>query len=100
MAANSRPEGLIDEGQAAIDAHPASSDTEPSMPLIKVLIIACLIAILVSLGSGMFHLVKDKGGSKKMVNALTVRVALSVALFILLFIAWSQGLLQPHGIGQ
>lgn len=70
------------------------------MPIIKILIIACLIAIVVSLGSGMYYLVNDKGGSKKMVTALTVRVALSVALFILLFIAWSQGLLQPHGMGR
>jgi len=67
------------------------------MSLIKILIVLCLIAILISLGSGMFHLVNDKGGSKKMVKALTVRVALSVALFILLLLAWSQGLLQPHG---
>jgi hypothetical protein len=64
--------------------------------LIKVLIVAVLIAIVVSLGSGLFHLVKDDRQSKKMVNALTVRIALSVALFILLFIAWRQGLITPH----
>jgi succinate dehydrogenase/fumarate reductase cytochrome b subunit len=70
------------------------------MSIIKVLIVACLIAIVISLGSGLFHLVNDKGDSKKMVRSLTVRVALSVALFILLFIAWSQGLIQPHGPGR
>ena len=70
------------------------------MPLIKLLILLCLIGILLSLGSGMFHLVNDKGGSKKMVKALTVRVVLSVALFILLLVAWSQGLLQPHELGK
>jgi succinate dehydrogenase/fumarate reductase cytochrome b subunit len=70
------------------------------MSIVKFLIIACLIAIIVSLGSGLFHLVNDKGGSKKMVRALTVRVGLSVALFILLFIAWSQGLITPHGVGH
>ena len=70
------------------------------MTLIKILIIACLLAIVASLGSGLFHLVSDKGESKKMVTALTIRIALSVALFILLFIAWSQGMLQPHGIGR
>jgi apolipoprotein N-acyltransferase len=68
--------------------------------MIKILIVACLLAIIVSLGSGLFHLVNDKGDSKKMVRALTVRIALSVALFILLFIAWSQGLIQPHGPGR
>jgi hypothetical protein len=69
------------------------------MTLIKILIIACLLGIVVSLGSGLFHLVNDKGESKKMVSVLTIRIALSVALFILLFIAWSQGLIQPHGLG-
>lgn len=68
--------------------------------MIKILIVACLIAIVVSLGSGLFYLVNDKGNSKKMVRALTVRIALSVALFVLLFIAWQQGLIQPHGIGK
>ena len=68
--------------------------------MIKILIIACLLAIVVSLGSGLFHIVNDKGESKRMVTALTIRIALSVALFILLFIAWSQGLIQPHGLGR
>lgn len=68
--------------------------------MIKILIVACLIGIVASLGSGLFHLVNDKGESKKMVTALTVRIVLSVALFILLFIAWSQGMIQPHGIGK
>ena len=64
--------------------------------LIKILIVAVLIAIVASLGSGLFHLVKDEKESKKTVNALTVRIALSVALFVLLFIAWQQGLIEPH----
>ncbi|MGE0114470.1 MAG: twin transmembrane helix small protein [Steroidobacteraceae bacterium] len=67
--------------------------------MIKILIVACLLAIIASLGAGLFHLVKDKGHSRRMANALTLRVALSVALFILLFIAWRQGIIQPHGIG-
>lgn len=68
--------------------------------MIKILIVACLFAIIVSLGMGLFHLVGDKGDSKRMANALTIRIALSVALFILLFIAWKQGLIQPHGINR
>ena len=70
------------------------------MPLIKLLIVACLIAIVISLGQGLFHLVNDKGESKKMVRSLTWRVALSVALFVLLLIAWSQGMIEPHGLGR
>lgn len=64
--------------------------------MIKVLIVLTLAAIVASLFSGLFHLVKDEGQSKRMVNALTVRVALSVLLFILLFVAWRAGLIEPQ----
>ncbi len=64
--------------------------------LIKYLIVAMLLAIVISLGYSMFFMLKDKGTSKRMVNSLTVRISLSVALFILLFAAWYFGLLQPH----
>jgi hypothetical protein len=64
--------------------------------LIKYLIVAVLLAIVASLGSGLFFMLRDKGGSKRMVNSLTVRIGLSVALFVLLFVAWYAGLLQPH----
>jgi len=70
------------------------------MPIIKIFVLACLIGIVVSLGSGMYHLMNDKGDSKKMVRALTVRVGLSVGLFILLLIAWSQGMIEPHGFSR
>ena len=68
--------------------------------MIKLLIVLLLVAIVVSLGSGLFHLVKDDGQSKRMVNALTVRIALSVMLFVLLFVAWKSGLIAPHGISR
>lgn len=66
--------------------------------MVKVIIIAGLVAIVLSLASGLFFLVYDKGESKKMVNALSVRVGLSVLLFLLLLLAWSQGMIKPHGM--
>jgi hypothetical protein len=66
--------------------------------MIKVLIVLTLAAIVASLFSGLFHLVKDEGRSKRMVNALTVRIALSVLLFILLFVAWRAGLIEPQHV--
>ena len=59
-----------------------------------------MLGIIISLGSALFHLMTDKGDSKKMVRALTVRVALSVALFIALMAAWAVGLIQPLGAGR
>jgi hypothetical protein len=66
--------------------------------IIKYLIVAVLIAIVISLGSGLYFLLTDKGGSKRMLNSLTVRIGLSVALFVLLFIAWYFQLLSPHPV--
>jgi hypothetical protein len=66
--------------------------------MIKVLIVLTLAAIVASLFSGLFHLVKDEGQSSRMVNALTVRIALSVLLFILLFVAWRGGMIEPHHV--
>ncbi len=66
--------------------------------LVKTLIILVLLAILFSLFSGMIFLVKDKGRSERTVRVLTIRIALSVLLFILLMAAFAAGLIQPHGI--
>ena len=68
--------------------------------MIKLLIVLVLAAIVASLGSGLFHLVRGEGQSKRMVNALTVRIALSLLLFVLLIVAWRSGLIAPHGINR
>jgi|HigsolmetaAR202D_1030399.scaffolds.fasta_scaffold04376_4 Protein of unknown function (DUF2909). len=64
--------------------------------LMRLLVIGVLLAIVFSLGSALFHLVRSRGDSQKMVRALTFRIGLSLALFILLMIAWLAGLLTPH----
>jgi uncharacterized BrkB/YihY/UPF0761 family membrane protein len=69
------------------------------VPLIKLMVVLMLIAIVVSLGSALFHLSRGKGDSKKMLRALTWRISLSVLLFALLMLAYSRGLLQPHAVG-
>jgi hypothetical protein len=66
--------------------------------LVKTLIVLVLMAILVSLFSGMIFLIKDKGQSERTVRMLTFRIALSVVLFILLMGAFATGLIHPHGI--
>ncbi|MEE4184580.1 MAG: twin transmembrane helix small protein [Gammaproteobacteria bacterium] len=64
----------------------------------KSLIVVVLLAIVASLASGLFFMLNDKGQSKRMVNSLTVRISLSVALFVLLFVGWYFGLIQPHPV--
>ena len=68
------------------------------MEPIKILIVIVLFAIIGSLGSALFHLSRGKGeqDSARMARALTVRIGLSLALFILLMLAWYNGLIKPH----
>jgi len=66
--------------------------------LSKIIVVLFLFLIIGSLFSGLFYLVKDKGTSERTVRALTVRISLSVLLFILLMPGYATGLLEPHGI--
>ena len=51
----------------------------------KYIVILFLAFIIYSLGAAAYFMLKDGGGaSERMVRALTVRVALSVTLFLLL----------------
>lgn len=70
------------------------------MELIRLLVAVVLVGIVISLGSALFHLSSSKGNPDRMVRALTWRIGLSVALFLSLLFAWSQGWIQPHGIGR
>ena len=66
------------------------------------LVLAALAAIVASLGTGLFHLSRGAGedDSRKLARALTIRIALSLALFALLMIAWHFGLIAPHGLAR
>lgn len=68
----------------------------------KIVMVVMLFAVLVALASaGVFMLRKGRDGdarSKQMARALAVRVGLSVALFLLVLLAWAMGWVQPTGI--
>jgi len=61
-----------------------------------VIILAILSLILSSLGFGMFYLLSDQNGSKRTAMALSVRVVLSMALFLGLLIAIHLGWIIPN----
>jgi hypothetical protein len=64
----------------------------------KFLVIALVALIVSSLGSALYYLVKDKGQSDRTVKALTVRVGLSVTLFLLLMLGYYFGLIPQQGL--
>jgi hypothetical protein len=63
----------------------------------RIFVAIVFIGILASLGSALFFLMRDKGGSNKTVNALTVRIGLSVALFLVLLLAHWMGWIRTTG---
>ena len=66
--------------------------------MIKVLIIATLLGIIISLGHALYTMTAGPSDSRRMVQALTVRVGLSVGLFVLLLVGWRMGVVTPHGL--
>ncbi len=61
----------------------------------KYFIIVIFLFIVFSLGSAMFYLVKGKGQSQNTVRFLTVRVAISVLLFLFIIFAAYMGWIEP-----
>jgi hypothetical protein len=65
---------------------------------VKIIVLALLVLIVASLGSALWFLIRDKGGSGRMVKALTVRISLSIALFLLLMAGYYFGLIPKTGL--
>ena len=68
----------------------------------KYFVALAFVCILASLGFALFYMLKDgrDGRAKKggMARALTVRIGLSVLLFLCILIAWKLGYIQPGGL--
>jgi succinate dehydrogenase/fumarate reductase cytochrome b subunit len=68
----------------------------PEVPSMRFVVLAFIGFILFSLFSALYFLLKDKGQSTRTVKALTVRVALSIALFVVLLIGFKTGLITQR----
>ena len=66
------------------------------MLLVKLVLILLLGAIAVSLFSGLFFLVKDKGQTNRTANALSVRIGLSIVAIVVVLIAGVTGVLEMN----
>ena len=69
----------------------------------KLGIVIVLIGILGALASAGFFMLKKSdpqqtGRDKKMARALAIRVCLSILLFVLVWVAYAMGWIQPSGI--
>jgi hypothetical protein len=67
----------------------------------KLIIGIAFLGILVSLAAaGLFMLKSDdtQGKTDHMARALTLRIGISVTLFLLILLLWSLGIIRPTGI--
>jgi H+/Cl- antiporter ClcA len=64
----------------------------------KYLVIAAFVGIIGSLASALVYLMKDKGSSNRMANALTMRIGLSVLLFLFVLFSYWMGWIKPTGL--
>ena len=64
----------------------------------KIFIAIAFILIIGSLGSALFFVMRDRGRTNRAVNALAMRVGLSVTLFLLLLGAYAMGWIAPTGL--
>jgi hypothetical protein len=66
--------------------------------MMKLFAFAFIFLILASLGSALYYLLKDRGQSDRTVKALTVRIALSLILFLTLMASYYFGWIPQTGL--
>ncbi|MDO8449277.1 MAG: twin transmembrane helix small protein [Rhodoferax sp.] len=68
----------------------------------KYLVILAFFAIIGSLGTALFFMMKNDASGKsrgqKMARALAMRVGISILLFVCILAAWKLGYIHPTGI--
>jgi hypothetical protein len=64
----------------------------------KIVILLLLLAVVVSLFSGLYFVYKDKGQSNRAVISLTIRISLSVLVFVILMVSYYFGWIPQSGL--
>jgi hypothetical protein len=68
----------------------------------KYLVLAGFVAIVASLGSALYFMMRDgqdgKPKTSNMARALAVRVGLSILVFVCILLAWKLGYIEPTGL--
>ncbi len=62
----------------------------------KIIVVLLLLVVIASLFSGLFFLFKDKGQGTRMVKALTIRVGISIFIFVLLMAGYYFGVIPGN----
>jgi hypothetical protein len=63
----------------------------------KTVIVLAIIGIVAALAAAGFFMLRNKRGPRNMARALTVRIGVSVALFLFILLSYYLGWIQPTG---
>lgn len=66
--------------------------------VVKLIVVAILLGIVGSLAMALVFLVKDRGNGTRVARALTLRIGVSIGLFVLLLVLGATGVITPHGV--
>jgi hypothetical protein len=64
--------------------------------MLKLFVVLILAAIVFSLFSGLFYLYRDHGTGTRLARALTLRIGLSITLFVMLLLAFRFGVIPGY----
>lgn len=62
----------------------------------RIVVILFIIVILGSLGSALYYMIRDRGTTERTAKALTIRIVLSIVLFLLLMLGFQTGLITTR----
>ena len=66
--------------------------------LYKAVLVIVFLVVIFELGQALYFMMTDRTGSNRTVWALTLRVAFSILLIVLIVVGIVTGLLHPHGV--
>lgn len=66
----------------------------------KVIVVLMLLAIVGSLFSALWFMYRDRGQGERVAKSLTMRIGLSITLFLLLMAGFYFGIIPPMGIAR
>ena len=76
----------------------ASVGTSRGAKRMRIIILILVVAVLASLFAGLFFVYKDKGNTNRAVVSLTIRIALSIVVFLILIGSYYFGLVPQRGL--
>jgi formate/nitrite transporter FocA (FNT family) len=67
--------------------------------LVKILLLLIIASMLITLGTGLYYLIKDEGKSERTLKALMTRAGFTLFLLVILIIGIASGFIHLHPLG-